>query len=124
MAIAGKVVGAAIALLVIIILLIVGAFFIGQTLLDIFVILAALFSLIAFALLGYAALQVVGLVQEVRGEVKALVGTAQETMTEVRGTAQFISDTVVHPVSQAASFVTATRATVRSFTEPLYKRRS
>jgi hypothetical protein len=103
--------------------LIVLAFFIGQTLVDIFVILAALTSLVAFALLGYAALQVVGLVKEVRGEVRTLVGTAQDTMTEVRGTARFVSDTVVHPVSQAVGFVSAARATAKSFTEPLYKRR-
>jgi len=86
-------------------------------------VLAALVSLLAFAALGYAAMQVVGLVQEVRGEVKTIIGTAQETMTEVRGTARFVNDTVVHPVSQAAGFVSAVRATVKSFTEPLYKRR-
>lgn len=95
----------------------------GQLLVDIFVILAALFSLIAFALLGYAALQLVALAKEIRDEVKVLIGTAQETMTEVRGTAEFISDTVVQPVSTAVGFVSATRATVKSFTEPLYKRR-
>ena len=86
-------------------------------------VLAALVSLLAFAALGYAAMQVVGLVQEVRGEVKTIIGTAQETMTEVRGTARFVNDTVVHPVSQAAGFVSAVRATIKSFTEPLYKRR-
>lgn len=69
-------------------------------------------------------MQVISLVQEVRGEVKTLIGSAQETMTEVRGTARFVSDTVVQPVSRAAGFVSATRATVRAFTEPLYKRRS
>lgn len=91
---------------------------------DIFILLAALTSLAAFALLGYAALQVMALVKEVRGEVHALVGTAQETMTEVQGTARFISDNLVQPVSQAVGFVSAARATARSFTEPLYKRRS
>jgi len=90
---------------------------------DIFLVLAALVSVLAFAALGYAAMQVVGLVQEVRGEVKTIMGTAQETMTEVRGTVRFVNDTVVHPVSQAAGFVSAVRATVKSFTEPLYKRR-
>ena len=86
--------------------------------------MAALFSLVAFGLLGYAALQVVGLVKEIRGEVKALLATAQETMTEVRGTAQFVGDTVVQPVSRAAGFVSAVRATLKAFTEPLYKRGS
>ncbi|HEX8918033.1 MAG TPA: hypothetical protein VF898_05995 [Chloroflexota bacterium] len=104
--------------------LVVLAFLNGQALVDAFLILAALLSIIAFALLGYAALQIVALVKEVRGEIKVLIGTAQETMIEVRGTTQFISDTVVRPVSQAAGFVSATRATLKAFTEPLYKRRS
>lgn len=86
-------------------------------------IIAALFSLIAFALLGYAALQIVALVKEVRGEVKLLIDNAHDTMTEVQGTARFVSNSVVSPVAQAAGFVSATRATVKSFTEPLYKRR-
>lgn len=108
--------------LVVLIALIVGAFFIGQILVDIFVILAALTSLIAFALLGYAAWTVVGLIKEIRGDVKTLVGSAQDTMTEVRGTARFVSDTVVTPVSEAVSFLSAARATAKSFTEPLYSK--
>jgi predicted histidine transporter YuiF (NhaC family) len=110
--------------LIVLILLIVGAFWDGQALVDIFIILAAVTSLVAFALLGYAALQVIDLVKEVRGEVKTLVGSAQETMTEVQGTARFVSDNLVQPVSQAVGFVSAARATARSFTEPLYKRKS
>jgi hypothetical protein len=87
------------------------------------VILAALTTLAAFACLGYAALQVVGLVRELKGEVKTLVATAQETLGEVQGTARFVSDTVVSPVSQAAGWMSAARATVKAFTEPLYKRK-
>jgi hypothetical protein len=102
--------------------LIVGSFFIGQILVDIMVILVALVSLAAFALLGFAAMQIIGLVKEVRAEVKTLVGTAQETMTEVQGTARFVSETVVQPVSQAVALLSATRATAKAFTEPLYKR--
>jgi hypothetical protein len=90
---------------------------------DIILVLTALVSLVAFALLGYAALQVVALVKEVRGEVHTLIGTARETMAEVQGTARFVNTAVVNPVSQAAGWVSATRATMRSFTEPLYKRR-
>jgi hypothetical protein len=118
------IVGAAAVLLIVIIAIIVLSFFIGQALVDIFLCLAALVSLIAFALLGYAAMEIVGLVQEIRGEVKTLVGAANETMTEVRGTARFVNDTVVTPVTTAAGFVSTTRATLKAFTEPLYKRRS
>ncbi len=103
--------------------LVVGAFFIGQQLVDIFLILAALTSLVAFALLGYAALQVVTLVREVKGEIQTLVSTAQDTMAEVQGTARFVNTSVVSPVAQAAGYVSATRATLKAFTEPLYKRR-
>jgi hypothetical protein len=105
-------------------LLILGAFWNGQALVDIVIVLAALTSLVAFALLAYAALQVIDLVKEVRGEVGTLMGSAQETMTEVRGTARFISDNLVQPVSQAVGFMSAARATAKSFTEPLYKRKS
>jgi hypothetical protein len=116
------VIGVLVALLVIAGLIVL-AFLNGQLLVDIVLILAALFSLIAFALLGYAALQVIGLVKEVRGEFEVLIGTAQESLTEVRGTAQFVGDTVVQPVSQAAGWISATRATLKAFTEPLYKDR-
>lgn len=124
-AINSRVIGiAAVGLVVVIVLIIVFSFLWGQALVDIFLCLAALVSLIAFALLGYAAMEVVGLVQEIRGEVKTLVGTANETITEVRGTARFVNDTVVNPVTTAAGFVSTTRATLKAFTEPLYKRRS
>ncbi len=106
------------------VLLIVGAFTIGRPLVYVFVILTALFSLIAFALLGYAAIQVVGLVKDVRADLKTLVGTAQDTLAEVQGTARFINNVVVSPVTQVAGFVSSARATVKAFTEPLYKRRS
>ncbi|HEX6509635.1 MAG TPA: hypothetical protein VF221_18555 [Chloroflexota bacterium] len=114
----GPIVGA-----VLVVVLIILCFIDGQAVVDVFLLLALLVSVAAFALLGYAALQVVGLVKEVRGEVKTLIGQAQETMSEVQGTARFVNNTVVGPVAQAAGFVSATRATVKSFTEPLYKRR-
>jgi hypothetical protein len=121
----GKVIGGlAAALLVLIIGLIVGSFFIGQTLVDIFVILAALLSLIAFAFLSYAALQIVGILKEVRGEVNTVVRTATETLGEVQGTVQFVNDAVVGPVAHAAGWLSATRATLKAFTEPLYRRKS
>lgn len=112
-----------VAALVLIIILVVASFFIGQTLVYIAIILTALVSLAAFALLGYAALQIVQLVKEVRAEVDTLVGSAKETMTEVQGTARFVSDNIVQPVSQAVGFLSAARATARAFTEPLYKRK-
>jgi hypothetical protein len=116
-------VGGAIAAAVFLVVLIVLAFINGQLVVDIILVLTALVSLVAFALLGYAALQVVALVKEVRGEVHTLIGTAKETMAEVQGTARFVNSAVVNPVSQAAGWVSATRATMKSFTEPLYKRR-
>jgi hypothetical protein len=116
-------IGFALAFLLLVIAgLIVGAFYIGQQLVDIFLIVTALFSLIAFGLLGYAAMQVVGLVKEVKGEVKGLVDTAQETLADVQGTARFMSDSVVTPVAQAAGFVSAIRGALKAFTEPLFKR--
>ena len=94
-AINSKVAIGGVAALVLVIILIVASFFIGQTLVYIAIILTALVSLAAFALLGYAALQIVQLVKDVRAEVDTLVGSAKETMTEVQGTARFVSDNIV-----------------------------
>lgn len=119
--IVGVVGGLIVLVIVLIVLAVLGA---GQALVDIFIILAAFSSLVAFSLLAYAAVEIIGLVREIRGEVGTLVGSARETMTEVQGTARFVSDNVVQPVSQAVGFLSAARATARAFTEPLYKRKS
>ena len=103
--------------------LIVGCFFIGQTLVDIFLIICLLVSIAAFAALGYAGLQVVALVKEMKGEAQTLIGTAQETLAEVQGTVRFVGENVVSPVAQTAGWVSAARSALKSFTEPLYKRR-
>jgi hypothetical protein len=100
------------------------AFVLGQTLVDIMVILVALFSFLVFALLGYAAWQIVGLVKDVRGEVDMLIGATKETLTEVRGTARFVGETVIGPATRAAGFMSMARAVLRSFTEPVTNRRS
>ncbi|MDQ2745359.1 MAG: hypothetical protein M3Z66_24105 [Chloroflexota bacterium] len=120
-----------IAALVLLVILVVVAIFNAQALIDVLLIVVAVTSFVAFALLGYAAMQVVALVKEVRGEVTVLVGTAQETLTEVQGTVRFMSESVVQPAtramaraSYALAWANATRATVKSFTEPLYKRRT
>jgi hypothetical protein len=69
-------------------------------------------------------MQVVGLVREVRAEVQTLAGTALESLAEIQGTARYVNDSVVRPVSTVAAWVAAARATLRAFTEPLYKRDS
>jgi hypothetical protein len=104
--------------------IVVACFFIGQVLVDIALILAALVSLISFALLGYAAIQVVQLVRDVRAETQVLAGTARESLGEIQGTARFINESIIAPVSQTAAFVAATRAILKSLTEPLYRRKS
>jgi hypothetical protein len=119
----GKIAGAAIGALIVLALIIVLAFLNGRLLIDIILIITALVSLVAFASLAYAALQVLALVKEVRGEVNGLVGTAKETMGEVQGTARFVNASIVKPVSEVAGWVSATRGFVKSFTEPLYKNR-
>lgn len=122
-AINSRIILIAVGAVVLLIVLAILSFFIGAILVDIFLIIVALLSLTAFGLLAYAAIQVIGLVQEVRAELGTLVGTANDTLSEVRGTARFVSDNVVQPVSRTVAFVSATRATLRAFTEPLYKRR-
>jgi hypothetical protein len=119
----GKLVGGGIAALIVLAAIIVLAFVNGRLLIDIILIVTALVSLAAFAMLGYAALQIVALVKEVRGEVNTLVGSAKETMGEVQGTARFVNASIVRPVTEVAAWVSATRGFVKSFTEPLYKSR-
>ncbi len=104
-------------------ILVVLAFLNARALIDVLLILVALTSLLAFGALAVAGLQIIRLVKDVRGEMGVLVATAKETAGEVQGTARFMGDSVISPVAQAAGFVSATRATLKAFTQPLYKRR-
>jgi hypothetical protein len=90
---------------------------------DVILILAALFSLVAFAFLLYAGWTIFQLVKDVKGEVGQLTTSAKDTMQEVQGTTHFVSESIVKPASTAMGYAAAIRATVRALTEEV-KRKS
>lgn len=70
------------------------------------------------AITVYLALKVNDLIKLLDREIKPILKNLQSTMTEVRGTASFISDNAVQPVIETASAVSATRSIISS----LFKR--
>lgn len=93
-----------------------------KAILDIILILSALASLIAFAVLGYSGLLIYRLVKNVKGEVTLASDTAKETLHEVQGASRFVGSSIVRPAARAAGYATAIRATVRALTEDVVKR--
>jgi len=66
----------------------------------------------------YIGLKLNDLIKLLSTEIKPVLINLQQTMSEVRGTASFISDNAVQPVIETASAVSATRTILRS----LFKR--
>ncbi len=83
-----------------------------QVILDIAIILVALASLVALALIGVLVLEVIGLVRQVRGEVKPLIDQAQQTVKTVQGTTEFVSAGLVKPAIQTASIAAGVARTI------------
>ena len=79
---------------------------------DSVVILVALVSIVALALIATLALEVLGLVRQVRGEIKPLVNQAQETVRTVQGTTEFVSAGLVKPAIQTASVAAGVLRTI------------
>jgi hypothetical protein len=76
---------------------------------DIAIILLALESLIIGGLLIVLILQIRNLIRVLRDEVKPILDEAHETMSTVKGTTSFVSDAVVTPIVNLASFTAAVR---------------
>lgn len=57
--------------------------------------------------------QLFGLVRLLREEVKPMLESAQETMSAVKGTTSFLSDTVIIPFVKAASYGVALSRVLR-----------
>jgi len=74
---------------------------------DIAIIVLALESLVIGFLLILLAIQIRGLAKMLEEEVKPILDSAQETVSTVRGTTSFVSDTLIVPLVRAASFATA-----------------
>lgn len=81
---------------------------------DIAIIILAVESIIVGILLAVLTIQVYKLVKLLREEVKPMLEATQETVGTVRGTAVFLSEHLVSPVVNAASYVSGLRQAIKT----------
>jgi hypothetical protein len=81
---------------------------------DVFIIVLALVTIIIGLFLVILIFQLQSLIALLRDEIKPILESANETASTVRGTTTFVSDAVVTPVIQAASYAAAVRQTVKT----------
>lgn len=96
---------------------------IAATIRDIAIIIIALQSIVIGVLLGVLIWQVWRLIKMVQTEIKPILTDAQETVSTVRGTTTFMSETVVEPVVKTSSTLVGLRRTLQSLTADLKPRR-
>lgn len=92
---------------------------ISATIRDIAIILLALQTLIVNILLAVLIWQIYRMVRMLQNEIKPMIEDTQETLGTIRGTANFVGDTVVEPVVRSGRTVAGFRATFRSLTADL-----
>jgi hypothetical protein len=80
-----------------------------QMLRDVAIILLALESLVIGAMVVILVLEIRRLVTVLEDEIKPLLASINETMGTVRGTTNFVSDSVVSPAIQALSYGAAVK---------------
>ena len=80
-----------------------------QTVRDIAIILLALETIVIGAMIVILVLQIQRLTKLLEEEIKPLLVSVNETVGTVRGTTNFISDSVVSPTIQALSYGAAVR---------------
>jgi hypothetical protein len=66
-------------------------------------VIAAILSLVAFALLVIVALEIRDLVKQIKEELMPLIGSAQQTVKTVQGTSEFVSSGLVKPLISSVS---------------------
>lgn len=83
---------------------------------DVAIIVLAVESIVVGILLVVLTIQVYRLVTMLRDEIKPIIDATQETVGTVRGTTTFLSEHVVTPVVNAASFVSGLRRAAKVIT--------
>lgn len=83
----------------------------SATLRDIAIIIVAVQSIVIGVLLAVLIWQIWRLVKIIQTEVRPIIEDTQATVRTVRGTATFVSDTVVEPVIRSSTTVTRWRRT-------------
>ena len=91
-----------------------------QTLRDMAIILLALESIVIGVMIVILVLQIQRLTKLLEEEIKPLLVSINETVGTVRGTTNFISESVVSPTIQALSY----SAAVREAATAMFRRRS
>jgi hypothetical protein len=81
---------------------------------DVAIVLLALESIVIGVLLALTLWQIRALARILREEIRPLLESANETATAVKGTARFVSQTVVSPLVEAASYATGTYQAIKS----------
>jgi len=76
---------------------------------DIFIIFMAFESLIIGAALVVLIIQVAGLINLLQNEVKPILESTSETVNNLRGTTQFLSENLVEPVIKLNSYLAGLR---------------
>jgi len=74
---------------------------------DVLIIIVALESIVAFALLIYVGLQFWSLANTIRHQVPPLISTAQHTASTVEGTVSFMSERALTPAIRGLSLMAA-----------------
>ena len=76
-------------------------------------VLAAILSLVGFALLVVVALEIRDLVKQIKEEIMPLIGSAQQTVKTVQGTSEFVSSGLVKPLITSVSVTAGVAKTVQ-----------
>ncbi|HWE62313.1 MAG TPA: hypothetical protein VHB98_11435 [Chloroflexota bacterium] len=75
--------------------------------------IAAILSLVAFALLVVVALEIRDLIKQIKNEILPVIGTAQQTVKTVQGTSDFVTSGLVKPLIASVSVSAGVAKTVQ-----------
>jgi hypothetical protein len=76
-----------------------------QLIRDIFIVVLAMVSILIAVALAVLVVQVAGLINLLRNEIKPVLDNLQETITTTRGTVKFVGDNVAQPIIKAGGFM-------------------
>lgn len=87
-----------------------------QSVRDVAIIVLAVESIIVGALLCFLIIQLQRLMKMLREEIKPILDSTNETVSTVRGTTTFVSQHIVSPIVELASFFSGARRVVQVVT--------
>ncbi len=80
---------------------------------DVAIIILAIESIVIGGVLIVLVFEVISLIRLLQNEIKPILNSADETMRTMRGTTNFVSDTLVRPVVRASSFAAGVSQALR-----------